>query len=165
MKDILTDQRFRYWPVNSIAYYALRNNIVNASLATWYNYIHNLGWERPKPSKKFKYGIGIRANRPHQVWHANITKVKCLNGMKYYIYLLMDNYSRFILNYQVSEKVSAKIRMESIQQAYETYIEIPGEDVRLIFDGGIENNKKPYPHWRNVETVKSNSIIGFPPQI
>jgi hypothetical protein len=35
MKDILNDQRFRYWPVNSIAYYALRHNIVNASLATW----------------------------------------------------------------------------------------------------------------------------------
>ena len=45
MKDMLSDQRFRYWPVNSIAYYALRNNIISASLATWYNYIHKLGWE------------------------------------------------------------------------------------------------------------------------
>jgi len=35
MKEMLIDKRFCYWPVNSIAYYALRNNIVNASLATW----------------------------------------------------------------------------------------------------------------------------------
>lgn len=35
MKEMLSDQRFRYWPVNSIAYYALRNNIVSVSLATW----------------------------------------------------------------------------------------------------------------------------------
>ncbi len=27
MKEMLTDKRFRYWPVNSIAYYALRNNM------------------------------------------------------------------------------------------------------------------------------------------
>ncbi|MCK5136386.1 MAG: hypothetical protein KAR19_11410 [Bacteroidales bacterium] len=67
IKAMLTDQRFRYWPVNSIAYYALRNNIVNASLATWYNYIRKLGLDRPRVPKKKKYGTGIRANRPHQV--------------------------------------------------------------------------------------------------
>ncbi len=59
----------------------IRNNINNASLTTWYNYIHKLGWEHPKLSKKTKYGIGIRANRPHQVWHADITVVKCLDGL------------------------------------------------------------------------------------
>jgi putative transposase len=159
IKDMLTNQRFRYWPVNSIAYYALRNNIVNASLATWYNYIHKLGWERPKISKKSKYGIGIRANRPHQVWHADITVVKCLNGMKYYVYLMMDNFSRFILNYQVSHKVSAKIRMESIQEAFEQYIKIPGEDVRLIVDGGVENNNRAVEDYISSDEVSVQKLI------
>ncbi len=128
----------------------LRNNIVNASLATWYNYIHKLGWERPKISKKSKYGIGIRANRPHQVWHADITIVKCLNGMKYYVYLLMDNFSRFILNYQVSENVSAKIRKKSIQHAYEQYIKV---------DGGIENNNKAVDDYINSDEVSVQKLI------
>ena len=126
MKEMLCSPRFRYWPINSIAYYAMKKNIVNVSIATWYNYINKLGWERPVTPKKRKYKIGIRANQLHQIWHADITVVKCLNGVKYYVYLLMDNYSRFILNYQVSEKVSAEIRMQSIKQAYEEYIKVPG---------------------------------------
>ena len=170
MKDMLTDQRFRYWPVNSIAYYALRNNIVNASiapwynivnvsLATWYRYINKLGWDRPRLSKKSKYETGIRANRPHQIWHADITVVKCLNGMKYYVYLLMDNFSRFILNYQVSEKVSAEIRMQSIKQAFEQYIMTSGKDVRLIVDGGVENNNNTVDEYINSEEVSVQKLI------
>ncbi len=159
MKEMLSGQRFRYWPVNSIAYYALRNNIVNASLATWYNYITKLGWDRPRSSKKLKYETGIRANRPHQIWHADITVVKCLNGMKYYVYLLMDNFSRFILNYQVSEKVSAEIRMQSIKQVYEQYIMVHGEDVRLIVDGGVENNNNTVDDYIRSEEVSVQKLI------
>ena len=159
MREMLTNQRFRYWPVNSIAYYALRNNIVNTSLATWYNYIKKLGWDRPRLPKKSKYGIGIRANRPHQVWHADITVVKCLNGMKYYIYLLMDNFSRFILNYQVSDKVSAKIRKNSIQEAFEKYNINPDEDVRLIVDGGVENNNNEVDDYINSKEVTVQKLI------
>ena len=103
--------------------------------------------------------MGIRANRPHQVWHADITIVKCLNGMKYYVYLLMDNFSRFILNYQVSHIVSAKIRMDSIQQAYEQYIKVPGEDVRLIVDGGVENNNRAVEDYISSDEVSVQKLI------
>lgn len=156
MKEMLTNQRFRYWPVN---------NIVNVTLATWYNYIHKLGWERPKFPKKSKYGTGIRANRPHQIWHADITVVKCLNGMKYYVYLLMDNFSRFILNYQVSEKVSAKIRMESIRQAFEQYIKFPGEDIhelRKLLDWIIEDYQYKRPHHSLKGLTPYEALIGIP---
>jgi len=159
MQSMLTEQRFRYWPVNSIAWYALRNNIVNVSLATWYNYINKLCWERPKLPKKSKYGIGIRGSRPHQVWHADITVVKCLNGIKYYVYLLMDNFSRFILNYQVSDKVSSTIRLDSIKQAYDKYIKMTGEDVRLIVDGGVENNNQAIDDYISTEDVSVRKLI------
>lgn len=53
MQNLLTDIRFRYWPVNSIAYYALRNNLVTASLSTWYNCMHKLGISRPRIPKKY----------------------------------------------------------------------------------------------------------------
>lgn len=61
MKKLLIDHRFRYWPVNSIAYYARRNNIVKASLNTWYNYIKTLGLNHSDVLKKKKYPTGIRA--------------------------------------------------------------------------------------------------------
>jgi len=79
--------------------------------------------------------------------------------MKYYVYLLMDNYSRFILNYQVSDRVSAKIRLESIRQAYEKYIRNPFEDVQLIVDGGVENNNKAIDDYTNLDEVSIRKLI------
>ncbi len=159
IKKMLTDQEFKYWPINSIAYYALRNNIVNASLASWYNYAKKLGLDKRRIPKKPKYGTGIRASFPHQYWHADITVVKCLTGMKYYVYLLMDNYSRFILNYQVSDRVSAKIRLQSIRQAYDRYIKNPEQDVKLIVDGGVENNNHEVEGYINSEEVSIRKLI------
>ena len=79
--------------------------------------------------------------------------------MKYYVYLLMDNFSRFILNYQVSGKVSSKIRMESIKQAFEQYIMIPGEYVRLIVDSGVENNNRAVDEYISSEEVSVRKLI------
>ncbi len=52
IKEMLTDQEFKYWPINSIAYYALRKNLVNTSSPTWYNYAKQLGINRRRFSKK-----------------------------------------------------------------------------------------------------------------
>ena len=71
----------------------------------------------------------------------------------------MDNFSRFILNYQVSEKVSAEIRMQSIKQAYEQYIVISGEDVRLIVDGGVENKNNTVDDYISSEKVSVKKLI------
>ncbi len=103
MKSLLVDPAFKYWPVSSIFHYARRNNILHISLATWYSYMNKLGIHRSVLPRKAKQKIGIRAKDPHQIWYSDITIVKCLNGMKYYVYLLMDTYSRFILNYQVPQ--------------------------------------------------------------
>lgn len=159
INEMLINSEFKYWPINSIAYYALRNNLVNASLATWYNYAKYLGITHRRFSKKSRYGKGIRASAPHQIWHADITVVKCLNGMKYYVYLLMDNFSRYILNWQVSDKVSAKIRMDSIRQAYDQYIKGTDLDVKLIADGGVENNNGEVDALLNSEGVSIKKLI------
>ena len=159
LKFLLTDLAFKYWPISSIAHYARRNNILHISLATWYNYIHKLGIKRPAIPRKPRYKIGIRADIPHQIWHADITIVKCLNGMKYYVYLLMDNYSRFILNYHVSTRVSARIRLDSIRNAHSEYIKDPEEDTILLVDGGSENNNQIVDHYINSDSISLKKLI------
>lgn len=79
--------------------------------------------------------------------------------MKYYVYLLMDNFSRFILNYQVSDRVSAEIRMQSIRQACEQYIGNRGEEVSLIVDGGIENNNNTVDEYIDSKEVRLQKLI------
>ncbi|MBI9064937.1 MAG: hypothetical protein JEZ14_23320 [Marinilabiliaceae bacterium] len=64
------------------------------SLSTWYKYIRKLGIKRPRPPKKKRYPNGITTTAPNQIWHADITVVKSLDGLKNYVYLLMDNYSK-----------------------------------------------------------------------
>jgi len=159
LKSLLVDPAFKYWPVSSIFHYARRNDILHISLASWYGYMHKLGMKRPVLSKKYKYKTGIRAKYPHQIWHADITIVKCLNGMKYYVYLLMDNYSRFILNYQVSTRVSARIRLDSIRNAYREHINDSENDTILLVDGGTENNNHLVDNYINSGSISLQKLI------
>jgi putative transposase len=140
MKQLVADERFRYWPVCSIAYFALRKNILNISLSTWYHYINKLGIAKPVLIKKKAQGPGICANRPHEIWHADIMVMKTLDGIKNYLYFLMDNYSRLIINWRAELRVSGKIRLETIEEAYNKYYTDSDEDIILLVDGGVENN-------------------------
>jgi putative transposase len=139
MKEMMTDEKFRFWPLASIAYYALRENIVSVSLATWYLYKKKLGIKRQSIPKKIKYSSGIRASFPDQIWHADITIVKTRDSRKYYVYLLIDNFSRFILSWKIEHSVSAKIRVDTIREAYNK-LKTRVKNITLITDGGPEND-------------------------
>jgi putative transposase len=139
MKGMMTDEKFRFWPLASIAYYALRENIVSVSLATWYLYRKKLGIERQSLPKKIKYSSGIRAIFPDQIWHADITIVKTKNDSKYYVYLLIDNFSRFILSWRIEHSISGMIRVDTIREAYNK-LKTRVKNITLITDGGPEND-------------------------
>ncbi|MFM9840168.1 MAG: hypothetical protein ACKVOQ_18020 [Cyclobacteriaceae bacterium] len=88
IKEMLTDAQFQYWPISSIAYYALRNNILPLSLNTWYKYANKLGIVRSRPhSRRKKSNESVRATAPNQIWHADITVFIAADKIKYYIYL------------------------------------------------------------------------------
>jgi hypothetical protein len=69
LKGMLLDERFHFWPVSSIAHYALKNNILPLSINTWYKYASKLGITRPKalPRTK-KRAESVRAKKPNQLW-------------------------------------------------------------------------------------------------
>lgn len=159
IKSMLKSEEFKYWPISSVAHYARKNNILHISLATWYHYSRKLCITRPALPKMVKYKTGIRARFPHQIWHADITIVKCLNGMKYFVYLLMDNYSRYILNYQVSNKVSARIRLDSIRQACQEYLYEYEGGTTLLVDGGSENNNQYVDQFIKSQTISIRKLI------
>jgi putative transposase len=169
MKDLLLSEKFTYWPVCSIAFYSLRENILNISLATWYKYVKSLGISRPKIPKKKRYSKSVIAKRPNEYWHADITIVKSLDGIKNYVYLLMDNYSKYIINWKVEPVASGKLRLQTIKDAYKQVSQT--SQVKLIIDGGPENNNKyvdDFTHSKGVNIIKlialkdvpfSNSIV------
>jgi putative transposase len=162
MKSMLTSPDFKYWPIASIAYHALDNNILSASLSSWYKYAHLFDISRPKPSHRRKDRVvGIRVPFPNGLWHADITRFVTIDMIPSYIYTLIDNFSRFILSWAVSLSVSMHIRLDTIKQAFDKYIK-PNKDMPrsdqtsllytkskiidlnvttvLLVDGGCENN-------------------------
>ena len=139
IKSYLANPEFLYWNITPIYYRILRDKAAFFSKTTFYKYVHLLKLTRSKPEKK-KYGQGIRANAPRQILHADVTIYRTKDNVRLYIYLLVDNFSRYILNWKVSTTYSAKITFENIREAYEKYnLENVKPFVELITDGGSEN--------------------------
>lgn len=140
MKDLLSAKEFEHWPISSVAHYARRNGIMYASNSTWYKYAKILDLRRPtKRYRKRRHKSGIKAHTPNEIWHADVTYFSIGTKM-YYIYLVVDNYSRKILSHEVSDQLSAKHRLKTIREAYENEFGLLYNDVTLMVDGGSENN-------------------------
>lgn len=93
-----------------------------------------------KKGKKSSYNP-IRATAVNEIWHADITVFKTLDGVKHYIYTVMDNYSRFVHAWHIDTVVSAKIRLKTIKDAiHSTFGEEPFDKLQLVTDGGPEND-------------------------
>lgn len=77
-------------------------------------------------------------------WHADVTQFKAADGQLHYIYLVVDNFSKMILSWAVDIKLSAQIRVTTFREALKTAITIHTgvEAIKLIVDGGSENNNK-----------------------
>jgi len=159
IKSLCEDEKFKGWPIVSIAHYAKRYNILNISVHTWYKYSKMLGISIKSPRCMKKRKVGIRAINPLQYWHADVTLFCTLDNVRAYIYFVVDNYSRAILSWKVSIKLSAEIRLETIKEAYEKYIHDPSDDVQLIVDGGSENNNSTVDEYINSPGISIKKII------
>lgn len=172
MHKLLSNGEFLHWPIISVAYYSMKNSIIKAHPNTWYKYARLMKVKRKRFRKpEIKYSEGLRANAPNEKWHADITELQTADGRTSYIYLVMDNFSRYITSWRVADKVCAKVRIETFE---ETIINAglkpkQKEKTELIVDGGTENNNKSvetllekYPVDKLVamkDILKSNSMI------
>lgn len=141
MRTLLADVEFRFWPLRSLYFYALNNRLVTMCESTWYKYARLINIKRLKPKCIKIYKDGIRATKPNQYWHADVTYFKTGDGMLHYIYTVVDNFSRFPLVVKVSTKLSGAIRTQTFRDALKFAVENHPtlETINLIVDGGSEN--------------------------
>ena len=66
-------ERFINWSSLSIYYQALRDNVVDMGIGTWYKYANRLGINRKFFRIKRKKVIGIRASNSLQILHMDVT--------------------------------------------------------------------------------------------
>ena len=171
---LLTIEKYLHWPIVSVAYYAMKKSLVKAHPNTWYKYAKLMHIKR-KRRRKFirKYEEGIRATAPNEKWHADITELQTEDGKISYIYLVVDNFARYITSWRVSDKICAKIRLETFLETIRNadIQETASEEIisAIIVDGGTENNNKQvesfiekYPVEKLValkDIMKSNALI------
>ena len=107
--SIIFIKRIINWSSLSIYYQALRDKTVFMGIGTWYKYANRLDIKRKFFRIKRKKVIGIRASRPLQILHMDVTIFKPLDNTKVYIYFIVDNFSRAILNWQ--QVLNSQVRL------------------------------------------------------
>jgi len=137
IKDYLLNNRYKNWSALSIYYQALKDQALFISIETWYKYARKLGIKRKFFKLKYKREIGLRATSPLQILHMDVTIFKPLDHSRVYIYFIIDNFSRTILNWNASLEYSSSIAMKVLKEAIKKHnIEL---NTSLITDGGAEN--------------------------
>jgi len=166
----LSLSEFSHWGIHSIWAKAFKEGTTHLSKLAWYHYNRLL--EIRKSSKKGKKPKlhPLRAESVNQIWHADITVFKTLDGIKHYIYTVMDNYSRFIHSWRIDTVVSADIRIKTIRDAIaNAFGNESFDEIQLVTDGGPENDNltvKDFVRSNNVnhtialkDIVQSNSMM------
>lgn len=143
-----------------MALHALRSNVLPLSLNTWYKYVNRLGLSRKVPSdRRKKNHVGIRAERPHQVWHADITAFVTSDQVRHYIYLVADNFSRKIVAWKVATVVSAILRKKTITEALQNIHRQPDQTVLLLTDGGPENRLSKFIEQEQLPLQQATALV------
>lgn len=175
IKDYAHREEYLHWPLSSVFHQILRDGAAYFCKSTFYKYVQLLGIVRCKPShRRTNQKTGIRALKCLQILHADITEFKTADNKKAYIYLIIDNYCRSILNWQISYQRKASIAFENIQKVCTKYLS-PGnvETCQLMTDDGLENygmvgdliKESKYPAFQHLVAHKnidfSNSMIEY----
>ena len=143
LKSLMSRSRFKSWSIASVWGYAIKKNHISMSRTSWYRYCVRLGvtTKRKTRRKQCKKG-SVKASRPNEIWHADVTEFTTSDNVKFYVHSVLDNFSRKIVAYTVSRNKSAKTRLISLKEAILLQFShiLSPTDLDLIVDGGSENN-------------------------
>ena len=145
MKKLVISKKFAHVSISSLQMLAQRRGELFCSIDTWYKYIHCFDWKRPWIKKQIKiHHSGIRASRANEIWHIDVTVVNIRPGFKLYIQAVIDNFSRFVLAWRVTNEINAQNTVETLVLAKQTAAELLNseETTSVMMDPGTENNNK-----------------------
>ena len=138
IKETVMSPGYRHVPTGTLAILAQRLGRVFASATTWRRLVRERGWRRPRlrvhPAKP---KVGIRAERPNEVWHIDTTLIRLLDGSKAYVHAVIDNFSRRILSWRVAGSFDPASTIAVLLEACRSSTSQAPPTV--LTDGGVEN--------------------------
>ena len=139
MHDMATSPEHRHMSVRALALHAQRLGRVFVSAGTWLRFIRERGWRRPRtrvhPASPKQ---GVRATKPNEYWHIDVTIIKLLDGTKVYLHAVIDNLSRRILAWKFALRLEPQNTCAVLVEAGKALP--PEEDpATVVADSGVEN--------------------------
>jgi putative transposase len=139
IKDMVTAPEYRHVPTGTLAVLAQRLGKVWASPSTWHHLVRKFGWRRPRlrvhPAKP---RAGLRTTRADEMWHIDTSIIRLLDGTRAYLHAVIDNFSRRILAWRVTDTFapvnSVAVLLEASRGA------TPSATTPVVLaDAGVEN--------------------------
>ncbi len=139
IRELVTSPDHRHVPTGTLSVLSQRMGKVFASATTWYRLVRVRGWRRPRQRvHPEKPKVGIRASKPNAVWHIDTTVIRLLDGTRAYLQAVIDNFSRKILAWKVSDRLEPGNTASVLLEAARHVVPAEGPPT-LITDGGVEN--------------------------
>jgi putative transposase len=142
VREMVTSPDLRHVSTGGLAVLAQRTARVFASATTWCRLVRERGWRRPRlrvhPAKP---EVGIRATRPNEIWHIDTTLIRLLDHTKIYLHAVIDNYSRRILAWRLSDRFDPTSTVAVLVEAAAA-LEASAPRPTLLADAGVENKNK-----------------------
>lgn len=142
MRRFVTSKKYAHISVSSLHLLAQRAGELFSSADSWYKYIRVFEWKRPwATTKKEIKKTGIRAAKPNEIWHIDVTEVGIGAGVKLYIQAVIDNFSRFVLAWRVTEEINAQNTVATLNLARKKASALLNEEItsNVMMDPGREN--------------------------
>jgi putative transposase len=139
MHDLATSGSYRHMSIRGLALHAQRIGTLFASPATWGRLIRERGWLRPRarvhPATPKE---GVRATKPNEYWHIDVTVIRLLDGTRLYLHAVIDNFSRRILAWKLATRLEPQATC-AILSAAGAGLDLSRDPATVVADSGVEN--------------------------
>ena len=144
-----------------LSYMMLDADVVACSPSTVYRELKRAGLlagQAPLPSKK---GTGFHQPlQPHQHWHIDISHLN-LAGTFYFLCSILDGFSRFLVHWEIREKMEENDVETILQRAREAF---PNATPRIITDNGPQFIAKDFKEFIRVAGMTHVKTSPYYPQ-
>jgi putative transposase len=136
-------------------------DVVACSPASVYRVLKKAGLLAGQTPTSTKKGTGfVQPLRPHQEWHVDISYLN-IAGTFYFLCSILDGYSRFLVHWEIREKMEESAVQTILQRAREQF---PGAHPRIISDNGPQFIAKDFKEFIRIAGMTHVKTSPYYPQ-
>jgi len=136
-------------------------DVVACSPASVYRVLKKAGLLAGQTPHVTKKGTGfVQPLKPHQEWHVDVSYLN-IAGTFYFLCSILDGYSRFIVHWEIRDKMEESDVQTILQRAREKF---PGEHSRLISDNGPQFIAKDFKEFIRIAGMTHVRTSPYYPQ-